>query len=91
MPSFARKTTHGRRNSPGASMQSKLQSLLEVTLSTLAGFLLALLLQVFLTWVYDMPMSLWVNFKWTLWFTLLSLTRSYLFRRFFNWFHSRNT
>lgn len=70
-------------------MQTRRQSLVEVTLSTLAGFGMAMGLQVFLAWAYGVQMTLQQNFEWTVWFTVLSLVRSYLFRRFFNWLHGK--
>ena len=70
-------------------MQTKLQSLIETASSLFAGFFLAMGLQVFLAWAYNVPMSLQQNFEWTIWFTLLSIARGYAFRRLFNWFHGR--
>lgn len=71
-------------------MQSRLQSLGETLSSVAAGFLLALGLQILLARLYHVPMQLRTNVEWTVWFTILSIVRSYCFRRFFNWLHSRN-
>lgn len=70
-------------------MQTRFQSLLETCGSVLAGFFLAMGLQVFLAWAYSVPMTLRQNFEWTVWFTILSVARGYAFRRFFNWFHGK--
>jgi uncharacterized membrane protein len=70
-------------------MQSRLQSLIETGTSIAVGFGLALALQIFLARHDGVQMTFGQNFRWTLWFTLLSLVRGYALRRFFNWLHSR--
>jgi hypothetical protein len=64
--------------------QSRLGSLYEVLLSIGIGFVLSFLLGHFLYPWYGMEVSYGVNFQITLWFTVLSIIRSYVVRRFFN-------
>lgn len=75
-------------------MQSKTQSLIEVVASTFVAFLISLALQ---HWVVS-PLAL--KYGWlhsahgsvmiTTFFTVVSLVRSFYFRRFFNWLHHRS-
>lgn len=71
-------------------MQTRLQSLCETLSSIGVGFVLALGLQILLARLYHAPLSLQTNLEWTVWFTLLSIIRSYAMRRFFNWLHSKD-
>jgi NhaP-type Na+/H+ or K+/H+ antiporter len=66
-------------------MQSPRQSLYETLIGIAIGFVLALLLQMLLCWAYNKPFTAAENLEWTLWFTILSVIRSYYVRRFFNW------
>lgn len=72
-------------------MQTKLQSLIEMICNYASGFVVA-----FLTWHYMIPVfwphlsvpasqGVWV----TVVFTIVSITRSYLWRRLFNHLHTR--
>jgi hypothetical protein len=66
--------------------QSKRASLVEALTNILAGALVALISQeIILPW-YGMHPSLSVNLQMVGWFTLISLIRSFLLRRLFNWF-----
>jgi len=68
-----------------AGAQSRLESLLEATVSVAIGFVVSYL---FWRWVvvplYDMQVSERQNLEITALFTVLSISRSYLMRRFFN-------
>lgn len=65
-------------------MQSRLQSLIEAVINTLIGIIVALASQyaIFPFFGIELPFSshLWI----TVWFTGVSVLRSYLLRRFFN-------
>ena len=70
-------------------MQTKTQSLIEATTNIGAGFVVSVLVwQVLARWYgYDMPLSR--NLEITTIFTVVSITRSYLFRRLLNRLHGR--
>lgn len=69
-------------------MQSKTQSLIEVVVSTLVAFAISAALQ---QWVvaplFNLDTTHAQNLLITVFFTVVSLVRSYAFRRFFNWLH----
>lgn len=65
-------------------MQSKRQSALEVCCSTAFGFLLAYGSQLLIFPFYGIHVSHATNFQIVAWFTLISILRSYIFRRIFN-------
>lgn len=69
--------------------QSRRHSLLESVINTLAGFLVAMAAQSILYPLYNIQSSTSTNFVLASWFTLLSILRSYFFRRLFNWLHMR--
>jgi hypothetical protein len=73
-------------------MQTRRQTLNEVVLSTAAAFLLSAMLQ---HWVvnpiWHLESSMLDSIGITVFFTLVSLVRSYWIRRFFNWYHNRST
>jgi len=69
--------------------QTKLQSLIEVTVSTAFGFLLAFFAQLLIMHLYDLPHDPIRDLYITAYFTAISLARGYAVRRFFNWFHLR--
>ena len=48
------------------------------------GFILALVSQIVIFHMYDVRMSLLENIEITLWFTVISIARSYALRHFFN-------
>lgn len=67
-------------------MQTRRASFAEATASTATGFILSLLVQQFLiTPVYGLPLSGADNFAITVVFTVVSIARQYVWRRFFNW------
>ena len=65
-------------------MQSKLQSLIESLTNILIGYLTALLSQVLIFPIFDIYVSFQDNLLIGLYFTIISLIRSYLIRRYFN-------
>lgn len=74
--------------SQGAS-QSQLGSLVEVLVGTIVGFALAFAAQHVLFIMYEIPVSHSANAWIVSWMTLLSVVRSYILRRLFNWWHTR--
>jgi hypothetical protein len=64
--------------------QSKLGSLYESAINILIGFVVALSSQLVIFPMFDIDISLGENFGITLWFTLISVVRSYVVRRWFN-------
>lgn len=65
-------------------MQSKQQSLIEIVSNVLIGYLVALLSQLLIFPFFGIDVSLSDNLLIGLWFTLISIVRSYTLRRFFN-------
>ena len=63
--------------------QSKLGSAIETVCNVGTGFVLSFILWQVLAYILDIPMPLGRNFFITSCFTVLSLTRSYFWRRFF--------
>lgn len=70
--------------------QLRRHSALEVTLNTASGFALALAVNWGLHLGLGIPMSPGQNLTITTAFTVVSLVRSYFWRRFFNWLQWRN-
>lgn len=75
-------------------MQSKIGSLVESLINILIGFGIALGSQILIFPLYGVRIPLHDNVMITLWFTLISIARSYTLRRLFNritiWRLSRN-
>ena len=65
-------------------MQTKTQSLIESCINILIGYFVALLSQVVIFPLFNIHVSLGDNLLIGLYFTVVSLFRSYLVRRFFN-------
>ena len=65
-------------------MQSKYQSLIESLTNILIGYLTALFSQVLIFPIFDIYVSFQDNLLIGLYFTIISLIRSYLVRRYFN-------
>ena len=65
-------------------MQTKYQSLIESLTNILIGYLTALLSQVLIFPLFDIDVSFQDNLLIGLYFTIISLLRSYLVRRYFN-------
>lgn len=69
-------------------MQRKVISLVEVCLSTVIGFTIALCAQVFIIFpLYDIKVNMLTNVEITIMFTIISVLRGYFVRRLFNWLH----
>lgn len=64
-------------------MQTRTQSAIEATLNIGSGFILALIVWQTLAWLYDIPMPITRNLEITTIFTVVSLIRSYIWRRIF--------
>ena len=64
-------------------MQTKYQSFLESCLNILIGYLTALLSQLLIFPLFDIYVSIQDNLLIGLYFTIISLIRSYLIRRYF--------
>ena len=70
-------------------MQSRTLSAIEVASNYLVGFTLAWLVAYFLLPLWGWPVGVDDATEVTLLFTGISLIRSYLWRRLFNWIHMR--
>jgi membrane protein implicated in regulation of membrane protease activity len=65
--------------------QTKLESLLESILNIGSGFIISLLVWAFIVVpVWNLPVNMTQNFIITGLFTVISVIRSYIWRRFFN-------
>jgi len=64
--------------------QSKLGSLIETCANTAIGFVLSYCLGLIVFKAYGLQVSAALNLQITLWFTVLSIARGYVIRRFFN-------
>ncbi len=67
-------------------MQSKKNSLLESLTNVVVGYLVALVSQLVVFPVFDIHVELKTNLYIGLWFTVISIIRSYIFRRIYNKF-----
>lgn len=65
-------------------MQSKLQSLWESFVNILIGYLVALASQLLVFPLFDINIPFTDNLLIGLYFTIISLARSYIIRRYFN-------
>lgn len=64
--------------------QTKLESFFEASLNVAIGFGVSLLANMFILPLYGVHVSFAVDIQVTLWFTVISLLRSYLIRRYMN-------
>lgn len=64
--------------------QSKFESLVETTLNVAIGFVISFSAWPFVAALTDLPYSVSSNLLITTIFTILSITRGYIVRRFFN-------
>ena len=70
--------------------QSKLASLVEVAVSMVLGFIVSVYAQAVIFPLYGFStLTLKENVQIVLIFTVISMVRNYLVRRFFNWLTSR--
>ena len=69
-------------------MQTKLQSLVESFTNILIGYVTAIISQILIFPLFDINIPLSDNLLIGLYFTLISLVRSYLVRRYYNRKHS---
>lgn len=67
--------------------QTKLVSFIEACVNVLIGFGVALASQVILFPLFDISVSMTVHIELSLYFTVISIIRSYVVRRGFNWWH----
>lgn len=65
-------------------MQTKTQSLIEATVNSVSGYLLAVLTQFLLFPFFGIHIPLGQNFVLAFIFTIISIARSYVVRRLFN-------
>lgn len=72
-----------------ADGQSKRGSIVESLTNVVIGYGLALTSQIVLFHIYGVHFSLRTNMAMGLWFTVISIIRSYTLRRVFNRFHRR--
>ncbi len=65
-------------------MQTKTQSLIESVVNVLIGYTVALLSQLLIFPMFDIHVTFTDNLLIGLWFTVISIMRSYTIRRWFN-------
>jgi len=65
--------------------QSKIESFIEATINVSSGFIISLLAWMYIVIpVWDIEVSMFDNLAITALFTVISISRSYFWRRFFN-------
>ena len=67
-----------------------MMSLVETLVNVAVGFLISLMSQIVIFHAYDVRLSLGDNVAITLWFTVISVVRSYTIRRVFNQWRQKN-
>jgi hypothetical protein len=65
-------------------MQSKSESLKEAIYNAIISYAVAVVFTFFINWLHDLDIPVWKNFSMTFCFTVLSIIRSYIVRRWFN-------
>ena len=65
-------------------MQTKRQSLTESIVNVVIGYLVAVVSQILIFPFFDIVVTIWDNLLIGLWFTIVSILRSYLIRRYYN-------
>ena len=65
-------------------MQTKLESLTEAVINTFIGFVIAFISQLIIFPIVSVDVTLGQNFILTILFTLVSIIRTYIIRRYFN-------
>ena len=71
-------------------MQSKKHSLIEATTNIIIGYFVALISQLIIFPFYGMHPAIKDNLLIGLWFTVISICRSYILRRLFNRVKDKN-
>jgi len=64
--------------------QTRLGSFVESVINVLIGFGVGVASQVFIFPLFDVHVSFWANMQMAVWFTVISIVRSYIVRRGFN-------
>lgn len=64
--------------------QSKLESFIETCINTAIGYLVALISQLIVFPMVDIHVPLSTNLEIGAWFTMISIARGYVIRRWFN-------
>ena len=64
--------------------QSKFESFIEANINTLSGFIVSYITLITLNHFYQMNLSIFDSLEITLIFTVSSILRNYLVRRYFN-------
>lgn len=64
--------------------QSRLMSFMESLTNVGIGMVISLIGQVLVSWWYDLPLSIGQNIKIVMFFTVLSVARLFVVRRWFN-------
>jgi len=68
-------------------MQKRRHSIWEALLNTISGFLVSFFLSLAVLPLFGFPASAGQAFSITMIFTVVSIVRSYFWRRLFNWLH----
>lgn len=66
-------------------MQTKKHSIIESICNVAIGYVVALLSQILVFPLFDIHVGIGANIKIGLWFTAISILRSYILRRLFTW------
>ena len=69
--------------------QKRLTSLTETIINLSVGYLLAVFVQILIFPLWGIEVSIAANFHLAAIFAVISLVRTYLVRRFFNWIHMK--
>ena len=67
--------------------QTKKQSLFESVVNVLVGFWVAVLIQVLVFPIFEIEATFGENLAISFIFTIVSILRGYILRRFFVWYH----
>jgi hypothetical protein len=65
-------------------VQSRRMSMIEVATNIVIGLVVSFIIQIAIFKLYDINISVTQNVEITIWFTVISIIRSYLIRRWFN-------
>lgn len=65
-------------------MQTRLESFIEANINTFIGFIISYILAYTVLPLYGVERSLWISFQITIIYTIVSIIRNYIIRRFFN-------